>query len=400
MARTLVIYCKVHQPLPLRLPATEVPPKARPEDLEHCLFNLPEAEHAFRELVAPSYRPALDALNSLAEQGISLSVGVSSGFLRLAGRWAPSLLAPMQSLMCQPNVEAVCEEPTDGLLSSFDIAEFMCQMGEACTAIEALGGARVVAAEVNGFSLSKAVYHALARLGFNVVLAETAHDTPRGHQPGYPARWGEGPVVLHRLRWLSEEFAYRLRGGPPEPERMADTVTAVPGEVAVLTFDLDALALGGRGVAHGAAVIASLAAACEARHVDLLTTSPARERALPHVVDEPPPTLTTGMGIAVERFGRDGWWERLLFGRMQRAYQMIRLIEDAGIRDVGVWLLQRANLELPGWAAEEAARPATYRWSHWWEQPRSHDETATQVLAAYDNFIRVADSYLERGQPA
>ncbi len=397
MADALVLCCRMHQPLPLRLPAQLIPPRASAADLESCLFDTRGAEQVFRDTIAPAYEPALAEARSLAQRGVPISVSVSTGFLELANRWAPSLVHLTGLLLREPGAEPICAEPTAGLLFSFDIAEFMECMAEARASLGRRARRPVSTAEVSGLCLNHEVYHALYRVGFAGVLSAGVGYALRGHHPCRPARWGEGPVVLHRLTWLSEELAYRLRGGSAEPERMADTLAELPGTTALITFDFDDFAFGARGVEHGASVIGGLAAACERRGICLAAASTAAAGAGAGALQEPPPTVTEGDGLSVEALGRDGWWERLVFGRMQQLYQMLRLVPDAKVRAVGRWMLQRTNLELPRWAANGAARPPTYWRGLWWELDHTQEDTATQVLALYDNFIGAAGSYLGEG---
>jgi len=390
MADHLVLYCKVHQPLPLRLPAEPVPEGAGAEDLEAHLFDLAAAESAFRDVVAPAYQVALDALGSLAEHGVALSVGAPEGMVRLADRWAPSVVASLRRVLRSPGVDVVCAEPTESLLFHFDVGEFGRRMRGARGRLVEFARSRVAAAEVSGFSLNQEVYFTLGRLGFEAVAADDGAYAFRGHHPGHPSSWGGGPVTLYRMSWLSEELGFRLREGPRGEVRMADAIARAPGSFALVSFHIDDLAFGAHGPAHGAEVIGGLAEACRGRGVELVTMSTAGARARATALEESPPTITSTAGGSIEELARDGWWERLLFGRMQQAYQMASLARSAGVKAAVEWLLQRANLAVAGWAEAPAARPPTYWRGKWWEQRRSHGDTAAQVLAVLDNFIRAA----------
>jgi hypothetical protein len=196
MAQALVLYTRIHAPLPLRLPAQPFPPDAHADEVERCLFDLRAAEEAFREIIAPAYLAALDALRALTERGVPMSVGVSEGFLRLSRRWSPELLRPIRQLLRAPAVEAVAAEPWGGLLFAFDIEAFMRGMGAARERLAQLGGSPPCTAEVSGFCLNHEIYHALGRLGFSVIAAEGGAQARAGHQPGHPSRWREGPLVL------------------------------------------------------------------------------------------------------------------------------------------------------------------------------------------------------------
>jgi len=397
MADALVLYGRIHQPLPLLLPGRAIPARASAHEVESCLFDTVAAEEAFGDIIAPAYEPALAAAQSLAEQGLALSVSVSTGFLELARRWAPSLVDLVERFLREPGVETICAEPMESLLFSFDIAEFIRRMTTARESLAERVGRPISAAEVSGFCLNHEIYHALQRVGLKVVLAADGAHADRQHHPGHPAHWGGGPTVLHRLTWLSDELSYRLQGGPPEPDAMADTVAALPGMAALITFNFDDFALGAGGVAHAAAVLRGLAAACWERGVDSVTASTAAAWAEPRAIEEPPPTFTDTAGGSIETLGHDGWWERLLFGRMQQLYQMLCLVPDPDVNEVGHWMLQRANLEVPRWVADEAPRPVTYWRGLWWELDRTHEDTAAQVLAIYDNFIRAATSCVGEG---
>jgi hypothetical protein len=390
MANAMVLYCAVHQPLPLRLPALPAPPGVTAADLERCLFDTATAEQTFSDFIVPAYAAALPALASLAERRIPLSLAIPDGFIELVRRWGPGLLKPIRRALRAPLIDAVCAEPVDGLLFAFDIQEFAERMAEARARLAEWTGKPVVTAEVSGFCLNHELYWALGQAGFGTVLAASERYVGTGHHPCHPSAWGDGPVLLHRLTWLSDELANRLRTGPGEPERMADTVAGLPGESALVTFRFDDIAFSSAGWAGALDQLAAFAAACERRGVDLLTASEAGARVAAEAVQSAPPTLTDDVDIGIEGLWRDGWWERLIFGRMQQAAQMTSLIPDHAMRSLGRWLLQRANLLAPRWAVHHAERPATYWRGLWWEQPHSYDETASQVVGAFDTFIRAA----------
>lgn len=388
MACKLVLCFRIHEPLPLRLPADVIPSSADADELESRLFDLDAAEEAFTVTIAEAYGSALGKLGTLATAGLPLSLVASEGFLELAGRWSPPLLRKAHELLALPEVEAVCGEPREGLLFAFDIAAFMREMSRARAHLAEAAAHTSSAAAVSGYSLNHELYHALGRLGFAAIAAESEPYTRAGHHPARPSRWGNGPTVVHRLTWLSDELGYRLRAGVDQVEGMADTIAALPGEVALCTFDLRDVSLSAQGPERAADIAAELADACARRGVEPALLTEAGEAARPRAPDSPPPVETATAGPWTERRAADGWWDGLIFGRMQQSYQAARLTKDPAIARSAHWLLQRANLAIAGWAEDPSARPATYRAAPWWDgHPNSH-ETAAQVLAAYDSFIQ------------
>ena len=406
MAATLVLYTCIHQPLPLRLPAQPIPPGAirqahgapslsrgaGADDLERCLYDLRAAEEAFREVIAPAYLPALEALRARAEQGLPISIGVSEAFLELARRWSPELLRPLRQLLRAPAVEAVAVEPRGSLLFAFDLPGFMRAMGDACERLAHFAGRAPRAAEVSGFCLNHELYHALARLGFWAIAAGGEAQARGGHHPAHPSRWG-GPIVLYRLDWLSDELRFQLRGGCTDPARLAETAAGIPGEAALVHFEFDDLAFG-PGAAGGADLLAAMAAACAERGVEPFTLTRAARRFERRAVISPPPTTTGMAGVSIEDLVGDGWTERLIFGRMQQAYQLSRLLGNPALRGVAGWLLQRIHLDLPALCAGRGGLPPSHQRAHWWRENPGYDATTGQILAVYDNFIRATAGHV------
>lgn len=382
MAGVLVLHAKVRQGLPLRLPPQPAPRGVSAADLESRLFDLDGARRAYAEVIGPAQRRAVEALGELVEAGAALSLAVSVGGLDLMRRWVPGLSDPLLGLLRQPGLEVVCGEPHEALVFAFDISRFGRHMSWARARLERIAGRPIKAAEVSGYCLNHEIYHALARLGFGVVLASSERHAADGRHLGRPTRWGEGPVALYRMTWLSEELGWALRGGEVAPQRMAETVAGAPGEVALVTFELDDVAFSRRGPAGAAGLLRALAEECTGRGVELLTVPEAAARG--RVVEAAPPLWTVGEGLPVEQGWRDGWWEGLIFGRMQQAYAMARLAGQARLTRLADWLLQRDNLTPRGWAGVTSVLPGGA------VRLRGHDETAAEVVAVYDNFVRAA----------
>lgn len=397
VAETFALYTAIQQPVPLRLPAMPAAPGADPEDLGRCLFDLHAAETAFREALALAYAGALAGLREMAAEGGSLSVSVCSGFLEMAGRWTSDLVRSIQHLLREPTVEPVATDAHYGLLFAFDVWRLMRTMAKAREDLARLAGRPIRSAEVSGFAINHEVYLALANMGFATMAAEGEARVTDGRQPGHLGRWGEGPVVLYRLQWLSDELDYHLRTGDPQVEGMAETVARLPGEVALVSFSFDSLSLGAGRPEGGVEVLASLAAACLRRGVEPVTLGEAAARYAARAAYHAPPTLTAMSGPSLEGMGRDGWAQQLIFGRMQQAHAVAQLVESQRVREMGDWLLHPAHLSLPALACAGAgARPGTYSRSRWWEGSPSHDETTAEVLSVYDNFIRAAACYVRQ----
>jgi len=390
VAEAFVLYTAIHEPVPLRLPSVPPPAAARPEDLERCIFDLRAAELAFREVIGPAYGPALRETCALAERGVSLSVSVSAAFMEMSRRWSPELVRPTRRLLRAACVEPVASDPQGGLLFAFDIERFMRNLARAREALGRLARRPVTAAEVSGFCLNHEIYHAFRQLGFAAAAAEGEDRATQGRHPCHLARWGEGPLIAYRLQWLSDELRYQLRSGGHDPGKLAHTIASLPGEVALVSFDFDSLAFGTGGAARAAGLLGALAEACIERECEPLNLSEAALRFAARAVEHAPPVTTVVSGLSTEDLGRDGWVERLLFGRMQQAYQISRLVEGRGVRRVGELLLQRTNLSLPRLAVDGEGRPPSYWRTRWWQTNPSYDDTAEQTLAVYDNFIRAA----------
>jgi len=387
VAEAFTLYAVIHTPLPLRLPTVKAQPGTVSENLERCLFDLPAAELAFREVIGPAYHRALGELAATAAAGTPLSLSVSGGFLAMSRRWSAELEPAVGGLLREPGVEPVACEPHRGLLFAFDIDRFGHSMGQARDELALLAQRPVAAAQVSGFALNHEIYHTLGRLGFSAVLAESDPRVTDGRGPGHLGRYGDGPVVLHRLQWLSDELRYRLRAGEGEAASMAETIARTPGEVALVSFDFDALAFG----PEGAAPLTELTEACVALGVEPIAVGEAAARFSRRAVEYPPPALTVMSDPCIEDLGRDGWAEGLIFGRMQQAYVLSQLIQDAEVRSLADWLLQQVNLSLPRLAGESPQeRPPSFWRAQWWARSPSYDEVAREVLAAYDNFVRAA----------
>jgi len=397
VADSLVLYTAIHQPLPLRMPAIPMPLGAEPEDVERCIFDLRAAEEAFREVVGPTYGPALHELAVIAEEGTPLSVSVADGFLEMSGRWCRELIGPTGQLLRAPSVEPVVTDPKYGFLFAFDIGRFVEVMEEARARAVLFADRPIRSTEVSGFCINHELYHSVGRLGFAAIAAEGDAGVTRGRHPGHLVRFGEGPIVIHRMQWLSDEFDYRLRAGAYDPEKMADVAAGLPGEAALISFDFDSLAFAAGGPASGARFLSSLARACLARGVKPLTISEAAFGFAARAAEQAPPLATAMSGLSPEEARENGSVERAIFDRMLQAYEMARLAHRPEVLGICDWLLQRTNVSVPGMAADTEGRPLTYWRAGWWRSDRNYEDTAKQVLAAYDNFIQ-ASSWYARGE--
>jgi hypothetical protein len=361
------------------------------------LLDLHAAQMAFQDLIGPAFAEAATQLTELAAQGVSVSVSVSGGFLEMGRRWAPELTGHIARLLRSGNTEPVVTDPAGGIVFAFDIHRFMRTVAAARHDLAELAGQPVRAVEISGFSTNHEIYHTLARLNLTTVIVEGASRVSSGRQPARLSRFGRGPLVAQRLQWLSDELRYHLRVGDSNCSRMCDTIARIPGDVAVVHFQFDSLAFGADAPGRGIETLATLAQGCADRGVPHLTISAATDMLAARAAEHAPPTLTATSGPAVEELAGDGWTERLIFGRMQQAYHTGRLAGGHWDAGIGEWLLQGVNLSLPSLAADPDGRPPTYWPAHWWASDPSYTDTAEQVVALYDVFIRSAALHVGKG---
>ncbi|MBC7293763.1 MAG: glycoside hydrolase, partial [Thermoleophilia bacterium] len=81
MAENLVVYCVVHQPRRIHLPARVIPPGTPPKDMAEYLFDDAMNRRYFEKVARWCYYPATEMFSRMLDDGFKLALGFSVSFL-------------------------------------------------------------------------------------------------------------------------------------------------------------------------------------------------------------------------------------------------------------------------------------------------------------------------------
>ncbi len=227
MAENLVIYCVVHQPRRLRLPAQVIPAGTPPQEMAQYLFD-DEMNRRYLEKVGKwCYRPATDMFLELLDAGVRLSLGFSLSFLWQLEQWSDDLADRFRRLVAHPNCELIGVEPYHSFSFALDIGLFQDEMLRGKTYAQDFFGKPIAVTDTTEMVMNNEVYYALAKAGYKAGMLDGRPWVMEWREPTHLYQHGGyGLALFCRHHRLSDDVGYRFsdRKWPGFPLRAEDYV--------------------------------------------------------------------------------------------------------------------------------------------------------------------------------
>src|SRR5258708_18816789 len=166
MAADVGVYTVVHQPRRIKLPAQPIPAGESSADIVRCAFGARMNERYFRKVATSSYYPATERFLRVVREGMKLAIGISVSFRRRAEAWDPALLARLQALVGEPNVELIGVEPYHSFVFLLDMPLFIERMRWMQDELERVFGKRPRETDTTEMCISAPIYDGIEQAGF------------------------------------------------------------------------------------------------------------------------------------------------------------------------------------------------------------------------------------------
>lgn len=403
MAKYVNVYCVIHQPRRLKLPAQIIPRHATPEDIARCLFDEPMNRHYLEKVARTCYRPATKLFRGMLDRGFKLSLGLSMSFVEQAEKWAPDVIDDLKDLLAHENCELVAVEPYHSFLFYFDMQSFTNRMRDVAHDLsERLNyRSKPTVADTTEMFMSNDIYHALHQAGYEGALIDGRPWVMGWRSPAHIYHYGKRPLLLVRHTELSDDVGYRFsnrnwNGWPLTADRYADWLNSADGDCVTIGWDYETF-----GEHHWQdsgifQFMDSLIDETERRDISFVTASEAIRmfRGESHHLPLPEHACTwAGSGDVGFFLGNEV--QQAIFRLMHHAYNKAILTGDPKMIDLAMWLTQSDNLHLIQWygrSGAEAEVSAYFTPREWWQLGAGG--IATEMQNVYKNFIAALDYYV------
>lgn len=401
MANDLVVYCVVHQPRRIKLPAQPIPRGAVPEDIERCLFDERMNERYFRKVAKWCYYPATKIFIELLDQGFKLSIGFSVSFIRQMSNWDQELLALFQRLVSHENVELVGVEPYHSFILMVDLERFIERMRWMSAYMESVFGKRPVVADTTEMCMSDSIYHALDKAGFKGAVLDGRDWVMGWRDPTRLYHSGKGLKLLTRAFQLSDDVGYRFSnrtwsGWPLSADSYAHWLREARGDFVFLAWDYETF---GEHHSRDTGIFEFLRwfpGEVKRRQMGFITPSEAIEKYSKQSHHLPLPAFpSTWAGSGGMEFFLGNAAQQAVFQLMLHVYNTALITRNPKIIDMALWLLQSDNLHLIQWfgrGGSEAEVSAYFTPQEWWALGPGGIIWEQQQV--YRNFLNALDPYL------
>jgi alpha-amylase len=401
MASDLVVYCVVHQPRRIKLPAQPIPRGAVPEDIERCLFDERMNERYFRKVAKWCYYPATQTFLRLLDQGFKLSIGFSVSFIRQATAWDQELLGLFQRLVRHDNVELVGVEPYHSFILMVDLKRFIERMRWMATYMESIFGKKPVVVDTTEMCMSDSIYHALDKAGFKGAVLDGRDWVMGWRDATHLYHSGKQLKLLTRSFQLSDDVGYRFSnrswsGWPLSADSYAHWLREARGDFVFLAWDYETF-----GEHHSKDTgifefLRWLPEEVKRRKMGFITPSEAIDKYGKQSYHLPLPVFpSTWAGSGGMEFFLGNAAQQAIFQLMLHVYNTALLTKNEKIIDMALWLLQSDNLHLIQWfgrGGSEAEVSAYFTPHEWWELGPGGIIWEQQQV--YRNFLNALDPYL------
>ncbi len=403
MAENLVVYCVVHQPRRLRLPAQVIPADTAPEDMAQYLFDDDMNRRYLEKVTRWCYEPATEMFMDLLEAGFKLSLGFSLSFLWQLQRWDLDLADRFRQLVKHPNCELVGVEPYHGFSFALDVDLFQEEMLRGKVFAETFFGKPITVTDTTEMVMNNEVYYALVQSGYGASMLDGRPWVMEWREPTHLYSHGGRDLALFcRHHQLSDDVGYRFsdrswQGFPLRAEQYAAHIREAWGDFVFIGWDFETFGEHHRVDSGIFDFMRALPAEFAKQGVSCLLPGEALERfgqtGLP---DLPLPEFgTTWAGSGGMEFFLGNPSQQAIFRLMHSVLAKARLTRDPTLKDLALWLLQSDNLHLIQWAGRsgsEAEVSAYFTPDEWWDL--GPDKILTEQQRVYTNFVRAMDKYV------
>jgi alpha-amylase len=403
VAENLVVYCVVHQPRRLRLPAQVIPAGIKPGAMASYLFD-DEMNRRYLEKVARwCYYPATDMFLEMLEAGFKLCLGFSLSFLWQLERWDTTLADRFRRLVSHPNCELVGVEPYHGFTFAVDIKLFQREMLRGKLYAERFFGKSIAVTDTTEMVMNNEIYYALLQSGYRAGMLDGRPWVMEWREPTHLYRHGGRDFTLMcRHHQLSDDVGYRFsnrswQGFPLRADTYASNLREAWGDLVFVGWDFETF-----GEHHNADTgifdfMRALPEQLSRQGIGCLLPSAALERfARADLPDLPLPEFgTTWAGSGGMEFFLGNPSQQAIFRLMHSVLHKARLTGHRALVDLALWLLQSDNLHLIQWAGRsgsDAEVSAYFTPKEWWDL--GPERILTEHQRVYTNFIRAMDEYV------
>ena len=401
MANELVVYCVVHQPRRIKLPAQPIPRGAVPEDIERCLFDERMNERYFRKVAKWCYYPATRIFIDLVDRGLKLSIGFSVSFIRQALAWDQELLELFRRLVQHENVELIGVEPYHSFILLLDLERFIERMRWMSSYLESVFGKRPLVTDTTEMCMSDSIYHAIEKAGFKGAVMDGRDWVMGWREATHLYHSGKGLKLLTRSFQLSDDVGYRFSnkswsGWPLLANEYAHWLREARGEFVFLALDYETF---GEHHSRDTGIfefLKWLPSEVRKRKMDFLLPSEAIDKYSKRAYHLPLPAFpSTWAGSGGMEFFLGNAAQQAVFQLMLHVYNTALLTRNPKIVDLALWLLQSDNLHLIQWfgrGGSEAEVSAYFTPHEWWDLGPGGIIWEQQQV--YRNFLNALDPYL------
>lgn len=403
MARYVSVYCVIHQPRRLKLPAQIIPRHATAEDIARCLFDEPMNRRYLEKVAETCYRPATKMFRKLLDRGFKLSLGISLSFVEQAERWAPDVMDDLKELLAHENAELIAVEPYHSFLFYFDIGAFTRQMRWVAGELKRRMGSatKPVVADTTEMFMSNDIYHALQRAGYRGALLDGRPWVMEWRSPAHVYHYGTRPYLLVRHTDLSDDVGYRFSnrgwsGWPLTADRYAEWLARSEGDCITIGWDYETFGEHHRTESGIFPFMENLVDEATKRGISFLTASQVIEEFHEQSYHLPlPEHACTWAGSGDVGFFLGNDVQQAVFRLMHHAYNKASLTKEKDLIDLAVWLMQSDNLHLIQWhgrAGAEAEVSAYFTPREWWQLGAG--AIVAEIQNVYKNFIKALDHHV------
>jgi alpha-amylase len=403
VAENLVIYCVVHQPRRLRLPARVIPAGTDPEGMADYLFDDDMNRRYLEKVARWCYYPAIEVFGEMLDAGFKLSLGFSVSFLWQAERWDAALAERFRKLVGHANCELIGVEPYHSFSFALDIRLFQEEMLRGRAYAEEFFGKSISVTDTTEMVMNNEVYYALAGAGYQAGMLDGRPWVMEWREPTHLYRHGGRELaLLCRHHQLSDDVGYRFSdhswpGFPLRAEDYVEHIRKAWGDFVFIGWDFETF-----GEHHSIDTgifdfVRALPQELAKQGVNCLLPSDVLRRfGQAELPDLPLPEFgTTWAGSGGMEFFLGNPSQQAIFRLMHSVLNKARLTGDPTLSDLALWLLQSDNLHLIQWAGRsgsEAEVSAYFTPDEWWDL--GPDRILTEQQRVYTNFVRAMDSYV------
>ena len=403
MAENLVIYCVVHQPRRLRLPAQVVPTGTPAEAIAQYLFDDDMNRRYFEKVSRWCYRPATGLFSELLDSGIKLSLGFSLSFLWQLEQWDEELADRFRKLVAHSNCELVGVEPYHSFSFALDIRLFQQEMLRGKAYAESFFDRPINVTDTTEMVMNNEIYYALAEVGYGATMLDGRPWVMEWREPTHLYQHGGRDLPLFcRHHRLSDDVGYRFSdrkwsGFPLRAEDYAANIREAWGDFVFIGWDFETF-----GEHHNLDTgifdfMRALPKELDSQGVSCLLPSEVLQTFGKNGLPELPlPEFgTTWAGSGGMEFFLGNASQQAIFRLMHSALNKARLTGEETLRDLALWLLQSDNLHLIQWAGRsgsEAEVSAYFTPDEWWDL--GPDKILIEQQRVYANFIRAMDEHV------